>query len=238
MQNQSLPRHIGIIMDGNGRWAKKRGMPRSMGHRQGAKTFEKIVEQARERGIEYLTVYAFSTENRGRPPEEIGAIKNLLRQYIDNTDKYRNDKTMRLHFLGDVSWIDDEYVLGKIGELERIYTERGNTAFTLNIAFNYGGRDELLRAMRLIAADYPQGAEKLTEQDVSQYLYTAGQPEVDLVIRTSGEIRISNFMLWQAAYAEYIFTDTLWPDFSPEHFDAALLEYSRRERRIGGIGNE
>ena len=235
MQNQNLPRHIGIIMDGNGRWAKKRGMPRSMGHRQGAKTFEKIVEQARKRGVKYLTVYAFSTENRTRPQEEIETIKNLLRRYIDNIEKYRVDETMSLHFLGDISWIDDERVLAKIADIEQDYKENKDAKFILNIAFNYGGRDEIVRAMRKIVADYSHGAEALTEQDISKYLYTAGQPDVDLVIRTSGEVRISNFLLWQAAYAEYIFTDTLWPDFTEKHFDAALEEYSQRDRRIGGV---
>ena len=235
MQSKGLPRHVGIIMDGNGRWAKKRGLPRSMGHRQGAKTFEKIVERARERGVEYLTVYAFSTENRTRPTDEINTIKGLLRQYIDNIEKYRDDPTIRLHFLGDISWLGDEYVLGKIAEIEADYIKLSDAKFTLNIAFNYGGRDEILRAVKKIAADYPNTADNLTEQDFSRYLYTAGQPDIDLVIRTSGELRTSNFLLWQSAYAEYIFTETLWPDFSPKHFDAALEEFSRRERRIGGV---
>jgi len=236
MDTQPLPRHVGIIMDGNGRWAKSRGLPRAAGHRQGAKVFERIVRHAKKRGVGYLTVYAFSTENRTRPDSEIEAIKGLLRDYLADIEKHKKEDS-RVHFLGDVKWLADEKMLAKIEEIEHEYTQR-EECFTLNIAFNYGGRDELLRAAKRFAKDYnalgEQELEALTEDDFSRYLYTAGQPDVDVVIRTSGEQRVSNFLLWQAAYAEYIFTEKLWPDFKPADFDAALAEYAKRNRRMGG----
>jgi len=234
---QKLPIHVGIIMDGNGRWAKSRGLPRAAGHKQGARTFERIVRHAKKRGISYLTVYAFSTENRTRPEAEIHAIKGLLRDYLGEIEKNKEGGS-RVHFLGDVSWIADDKMLDKIAEIEREYSGSG-AAFTLNIAFNYGGRDEILRAAKIFAKEYCSKSgdkiDSLKESDFSRYLYTSGQPDVDLVIRTSGEQRISNFLLWQAAYAEYIFTEKLWPDFTPKDFDAALTQYAARIRRMGGV---
>jgi undecaprenyl diphosphate synthase len=221
-------------MDGNGRWAKARGLPRGIGHREGARAFERIVRHAQKTGIGYLTAYAFSTENQGRPADEIAAIKRLFEEYLKRTDDFRREDA-RLHFLGDLSWVGDPKVLARIAEIEAEYRER-ESAFTLNIAFNYGGRAELLRAAARIARDYAGGGlalESLDESLFGGYLYTAGQPDVDLVIRTSGELRTSNFLPWQASYAEYVFTDTLWPDFKPADFDQALLEYSARERRMG-----
>jgi undecaprenyl diphosphate synthase len=219
-------------MDGNGRWAKSRGLPRVMGHKQGAKVFERIVRHAKKRGVGFLTVYAFSTENRSRPADEVAAIKELLREFLGDIDKYKKDNA-RVHFVGDLRWLADEYMLARIDEIEQEYNER-EECFTLNVAFNYGGRDELLRAAKALARE-SKDAGALTEDDFARHLYTAGQPDVDLVIRTSGEMRISNFLLWQAAYAEYVFCEKLWPDFTTDDFDAALDEYSSRERRNGGI---
>jgi len=226
---------VGVIMDGNGRWAKSRGLPRAAGHRQGAKAFERIVRHAKKRGVACLTVYAFSTENKERPIEEVEALKGLLIDYLDNIAAHNKDDS-RVHFLGDIQWLANEKTLTKIAEIEREYTRRAGY-FTLNIAFNYGGRDEILRAAKRLVKDYRSKSEHeldaFTQADFSRYLYTAGQPDVDLVIRTSGEMRISNFLLWQAAYAEYVFTRKLWPDFTPNDFDEALTEYAKRSRRMG-----
>jgi len=229
--------HVGIIMDGNGRWAKSRGLPRAAGHKRGAHAFERIVRHAKSRGIPYLTVYAFSTENHTRPESEILAIKGLLRDYLGEIEKHKENGS-RVHFLGDVSWLSDSAMLSKIASIERDY-EHSDGVFTLNIAFNYGGRDEILRAAKNLAKEHRAKSEdeidSLTENEFSRYLYTSGQPEVDLIIRTSGEQRISNFLLWQAAYAEYIFTEKLWPDFTPRDFDDALAEFALRNRRMGGV---
>ena len=237
MNPEKLPVHVGIIMDGNGRWAKSRGLPRIAGHKQGAKVFERIVRHAKKRGVRYLTVYAFSTENRSRPHGEVEAIKDLLRGFLADAQKYKQDDS-RVHFLGDTKWLADDGMQARIDEIEREYTARGD-CFTLNIAFNYGGRAELLRAAKTLAEEHKSGVsenlETLTEEDFARYLYTAGQPDADLVIRTGGELRTSNFLPWQTVYAEYIFCETLWPDFTAADFDAALDAYAARQRRIGGI---
>ena len=236
--NQSisvLPRHVGIIMDGNGRWAVKRGLPRRMGHQKGSDAFVKIARHAAKCGVEYLSVYAFSTENWLRPPEEVDAIMNLLRQFLGDYKKYRKDN-MRMNILGNPAPLAPD-----IRELiDRIHTEsRDNTGMTLNIAINYGGRDEILHAAKLLLQRYKNGEisdiDSIGEKDFEAGLYTAGMPDIDLVIRTSGELRISNFLLWQSAYAEYFFPDVLFPDFSPADFDKALEEYASRSRRMGGI---
>lgn len=233
--SEHLPRHVGIIMDGNGRWAAKRGFTRNMGHKRGADVFGKIARHAQKVGVEYLTVYAFSTENWKRPPDEVAGIMDLLRSYLSDADRYTKDN-MRVRILGDRAALDDD-INRRIADMER--RSSGHTGMTLNIALNYGGRDEILRAAHTLARQYLTGDLKSLDSADQEYfaglLYTAGQPEVDLVIRTSGETRISNFLLWQSAYAEYVFTDVLWPDFSPRHFDAAIDEYARRSRRMGGI---
>lgn len=235
MSDTNVPRHVGIIMDGNGRWAKKRGLPRLAGHAQGARVFGEIARHAAKKHVEYLTVYAFSTENWSRPRDEIDGIMDILRDFLKDAEKYQEDN-MRLRVIGNMTALDSDI-------RERIYyledNSKDNDGLNLNIALNYGGRDELLCAAKAFAKRYAAGdipdMDKLDESGFAKYLYTAGMPDADLVIRTSGEKRISNFLLWQSAYAEYIFTDVLWPDFKPKHFDDALKEYANRTRRHGGV---
>lgn len=234
MEN-NLPKHIGLIMDGNGRWAKKRGLPRKAGHTVGAQTFRKIVRACNKKGIGYLTVYAFSTENWKRPQDEIDAIIKLLRDYLKEAHKYLKEN-IRTRFIGDLSVFDQE-IRDLIVEAEE--ASKDMTGLNLNIAINYGGRNEITHAVKTIVEQVQQGtlrADEIGEQIVADHLYTAGMPEVDLIIRPSGEYRLSNFLIWQSAYAEYIFMDDiLWPDFSEKHLNAALEEFARRNRRFGGI---
>lgn len=233
-ENRALPQHIGIIMDGNGRWAKRRGLPRQAGHKTGANVFKKIVRYCNKIGIPYLTVYAFSTENWSRPPEEVKGIINLLREFLSDAANYR-DENICTRFVGDLSVFDDD-IRAKVAECEQV--SAAHTGLTLNVAINYGGRDELLHAVRQMAAEVQEGVlapEKIDMDCLSGHLYTSGQPDVDLIIRPSGEQRLSNFLLWQAAYAEYVFMDTLWPDFDEKCLDRALEEYAKRNRRFGGI---
>lgn len=228
-----FPRHVGIIMDGNGRWAKRRGLTRNMGHKQGAKVFGDIVRHASSIGLGYLTVYAFSTENWKRSSEEVQGIMSLLRSYLRDMDRYRKEN-IRVRILGDTGPLDAD-IREMIAVLEQ--NSRNNTGLHLNIAINYGGQDELVRAARLIAEqvrDRELRAEDVDKDMLAAHLYTAGQPDTDLIIRTSGEYRISNFLLWQSAYAEFVFSDVLWPDFGPAEFDAALEEFAARSRRMGG----
>ncbi len=230
----SMPAHIGIILDGNGRWAKKRGLPRSAGHRQGADTFGKIARRCREIGVKYLTVYAFSTENWKRPPDEVEALMNLLRRYLTDTYKHR-DENARLRFLGERGPLSHD-IRKMIERVERDSAD--NTAINVNIALNYGGRDEIVYAARAIAKQCSEGTldwESINEHLFSERLYTAGQPDPDLIIRPSGEQRISNFLLWQSAYAEFVFMDVLWPDFTPAHLDQAIHIFLSRDRRFGGV---
>ena len=232
-----LPRHIGIIMDGNGRWAKRRSLPRSAGHRQGARTFRTISRYCRDIGIEYLTVYAFSTENWKRPQEEIDAIMNLLRDYLDELERHSDEDEGVLRFIGDTAPLAEDLRL-RIDEVQA--RTAGRPGITVNIALNYGGRAEIVRAVQRAAELTVSGEispDAVDEALVDSLLYTAGQPPVDLIIRPSGEQRLSNFMLWQGAYAELVFMDVLWPDFAPADLDRALEEYQRRSRRFGGIGS-
>ena len=230
-----LPRHIAIIMDGNGRWAKKRGLPRTAGHKVGAEVFRTIATYCKDLGVDYLTVYAFSTENWKRPQDEVNTIMALLKKYLlESIDTMAKDN-IRLRFLGDLS------VLSK--ELQELTEETNAISSTLdgfqaNICLNYGGRDEILRAARSFAEDCAAGAassDMLTEESFSEKLFSGGLPDPDLIIRPGGEKRVSNFLLWQCAYSEFIFTDTLWPDFKKEDLDAAIIEYQRRNRRYGGV---
>ena len=233
-ESRTLPTHVGIIMDGNGRWAKKRGMPRSFGHRAGANTFREIARYANKIGIPYMTMYVFSTENWKRPADEVNAIMNLLRSYLDEMDAYAKEN-IRVHFLGDLTAFDED-IRQKMQRAEE--KSKNATGLNLNLAINYGGRTELTQAMQKIALKVRDGKlkpEEIDETLINANLYSAGQPDVDLIIRPSGEYRLSNFLIWQSAYAEYIFMDVLWPDFSPEHFERALEEYSHRNRRFGGI---
>lgn len=231
----NLPAHVGVIMDGNGRWAKRRGLPRKMGHKVGAETFRTIVRYANHIGLRYMTMYVFSTENWSRPKDEVNAIMDLLRKYLEDVDSYRSEN-IRIRFLGDLT-VFDAKMQAKMAEIEK--TSRDNTGLTLNLAVNYGGRSELTSAARQLALDAAAGKirpEEITEQMLADRLYTKGEPDVDLIIRPSGEYRLSNFLIWQSAYAEYVFMDEiLWPDFKPADLDRALEEYQCRNRRFGGV---
>lgn len=228
-----LPGHVAIIMDGNGRWARGRNLPRKAGHKYGAEAFKKIVKHAAKKGIRYLTVYAFSTENWKRPKDEVDAIMDLMREFLNDADKYSKEN-MRLKIAGDKTALAPD-IREKIREIEENSEE--NTGLTLVIALNYGGRDEIISAVNKAVKDVVNGkiSGGITAEIFGDYLYTKDIPDPDLIIRTSGEIRISNFLLWQSAYSEYIFSDTLWPDFSVYDFDKALEEYGLRTRRLGGV---
>lgn len=232
-----LPEHIGIIMDGNGRWAQKRGLPRSAGHKQGARTFREIVRYCRSIGIRYLTVYAFSTENWKRPQSEIDAIMNLLRDYLDELERHSDEEQGVLRFIGDMAPLAED-LRQRIADVQE--RTAGRKGITVNIALNYGGRHEIVHAVQQAVSLARQGTltpEAVDEALVDSLMYTAGQPPVDLIIRPSGEQRISNFLLWQGAYAEFVFMDVLWPDFTPEDLDRAIAEFQRRSRRFGGISS-
>ena len=232
-----LPEHIGIIMDGNGRWAQKRGLPRSAGHKQGARTFREIVRYCRSIGIRYLTVYAFSTENWKRPQSEIDAIMNLLRDYLDELERHSVEEQGVLRFIGDMAPLAED-LRQRIADVQE--RTAGREGITVNIALNYGGRHEIVHAVQQAVSLARQGTltpEAVDEALVDSLMYTAGQPPVDLIIRPSGEQRISNFLLWQGAYAEFVFMDVLWPDFTPEDLDRAIAEFQRRSRRFGGISS-
>ncbi len=225
-----LPTHIAIIMDGNGRWAKKRSLPRTAGHVAGAKTFKSIARYCNKIGLKYLTVYAFSTENWKRPEDEVKNIMNLLRDYLRDAENFK-DENIKVNFLGDRTPLADD-----IKEL-MVKNEEGSknaTGLTLNIAINYGGRDEITNAVKNIVSKGVK-AEAITEELISDNLYTAGMPDPDFIIRPSGEYRLSNYLIWQSAYAEYWFSDILWPDFTPKHLERAIDEYNHRNRRFGGV---
>lgn len=233
---EDLPEHIGIIMDGNGRWAKKRALPRKYGHREGAKAFRKIVEYCDKIGLHYLTVYAFSTENWKRPKDEVDSIMQLLEQYIDEAFDHKNESDgVRTKFIGDMSALSP-VLQEKIKRIEAL--GEGKSGLLVNVALNYGGRHELVHSMRALAEmvrDQKIALEEIDEAMVSDHLYTAGQPDPDLIIRPSGEERLSNFLIWQAAYSEFVFMDVLWPDFKPEHLEEAIRIFNQRHRRFGGI---
>lgn len=223
-----LPRHVGIIMDGNGRWAKKRGLPRMAGHKEGAENFKRIGEYLLDLNIEVSTFYAFSTENWKRPEDEVNNILELLIDYLEEWLTMRKDKNMHFNFIGDRSRFSP-----KIRSLmETVERESSVYPNKLNLALNYGSRAEITRAFNLLQEE---GKTNICEEDISSHLYTAGNPDVDLLIRTGGEMRLSNFVLWQAAYAELYFTDTLWPDFKKSEVDQAIDFFRHRERRFGGI---
>lgn len=229
-----MPQHVGIIMDGNGRWAEKRGLPRTAGHVQGAKVFKKTVDWCRELGIKYATFYAFSTENWKRPKEEVDAIMNLLNKYLDDIRKMSRKNT-RIIFLGDKGAFSHK-LAAKLTETEEI--SAANDGLCLMVALNYGGRDEIVSAAKRIAEEYKAGKisiDDINEKSFEDYLYTKGIPPADLIIRPSGEQRTSNFLVWQAAYAELVFMDVLWPDFSKKDLVKACEEYMTRNRRFGGV---
>ena len=230
-----LPVHIGIIMDGNGRWAQKRFFPRSAGHRAGAQNFRTITRYCSKIGIRYLTVYAFSTENWNRPSDEVGALLRLFKEYLEEALRDFMDENIRVRFIGDVSAFPAE-LRTLIQEVEE--ASACKTGMVLNLAMNYGGRAEITRAAKRVAQEVASGnlgLEDLTEERFAQYLYTGGQPDPDLIIRPSGEERLSNFLLWQSAYAEFVYFDILWPDFKTSDLDRAIEIYSSRQRRFGGV---
>lgn len=227
---EKLPAHMAVIMDGNGRWAKKRGLPRKEGHIAGAKTFQRVVRYCNRIGLRYMTVYAFSTENWKRPPEEVAGILTLLENYLKDAKNYR-DENIKVRFLGDLSVFPDHLQV-LMAEAEAGSADA--TGLTVNIAVNYGGQDELLRVMRRISRD-GLAPEEIDAAAVEQRLDTHGQPPVDLVVRPSGEQRLSNFLLWQTAYAEFVFLRTLWPDCTERTVDKALRLYGKRNRRFGGV---
>ena len=234
----NLPSHVAVIMDGNGRWAQKRGLPRTAGHKAGAEMFRRIGTYCKDLGIDYLTVYAFSTENWKRPPEEVSAIMGLLKHYLHECiDTMERDKN-RLRFLGDLSVLDEES-RDLIRQTDAISARI--EGFQANICLNYGGRDEIVHAARAFAASCAAGkceAGELTEATFENYLYSAGLPSPELLIRPGGEKRISNYLLWQCAYSEFYYTDTLWPDFDEKEFDKALIAYQSRDRRFGGLSKK
>ena len=234
-ENLPPPRHIAIIMDGNGRWAKNRGLPRTAGHAAGAETFRRIANYCRTLGVEYLTVYAFSTENWKRSEEEIAGIMKLLKNYLLEAMRDMEKNHVRFKFFGDLSRLSPE-----LQDLCR-QAEQTSSAYhdvQVNFCLNYGGRDEIVQAARRFAMDVAQGrreAAELTEEVLESYLYSAGVPDPELIIRPSGELRISNFLLWQSAYSEFVYMNVLWPDFREKDLDQAIEEYHRRNRRFGGV---
>ena len=235
IDTNNLPKHIGIIMDGNGRWAKKRGLPRSAGHSAGAESLKKIITEANNLGVKYVTVYAFSTENWKRPKEEVDFLMNLLMDYLINAEKTLAGENVVIRAIGSRAELSEE-MIKQIEKTENF--TKNNTGVVMNIALNYGSRDEILNAVKNISNDVKAGniaSDSIDEELFSSYLYTKDQPEVDLLIRTSGEQRLSNFMLWQVSYAEMWFTHKLWPDFKPEDLRRAIYDYQNRGRRFGGV---
>ncbi len=235
LEGMVIPRHVALILDGNGRWARKRGLPRSMGHKEGCATAEKTVELAARLGIEYLTVYGFSTENWKRPAEEVGALMQLFRYYMVRLLKVASDNNVRVRMIGERS----RFAVDIIDGINRLESEtKDNTGMTFVFAVNYGSRDEITRAVRRISRDCMEGKlspEAVSEETIASYLDTAGMPDPDLLIRTSGELRLSNYMLWQLAYTEIYVTDCLWPDFDRNEMEQAIIAYNRRDRRYGGV---
>ena len=233
-ERTGLPRHIAIILDGNGRWAKKRGLPRTAGHAVGAETFRRIATYCKNIGIEYLTVYAFSMENWNRPEDEVKTIMKLLKKYLDEAIETMERDHIKMRVFGNVGALTPELqaMVERTNEISKRYD-----GFQANICINYGGRDEIVRAAHSYAQDVADGRAKgeLTEEKFSEYLYSSGICDPELLIRPGGEKRISNFLLWQCAYSEFYFTDVLWPDFSPEELDKAIEEYKRRDRRFGTV---
>lgn len=238
MDELKIPQHVAIILDGNGRWAKAKGMPRNYGHKQGGKAVEVVAEVAYRMGIKYLTVYAFSTENWNRPKEEVDALMKLLRNYMENCLKNAEKNRMRVRVIGDKSRLDED-IQRKIAELEEASKDYDGLQF--QIAINYGGRDEIRRAVAQIAKEVENGnlkAEEITEDLIAEHLDTKGIPEPDLLIRTCNEQRISNFLLWQLAYTEFYFTPVAWPDFNKEELEKAVRAYTQRDRRYGLLKEE
>ncbi len=234
VEPEKMPVHIAFIMDGNGRWAKKRGMPRTFGHTEGARNFRRIMRYCKDIGVKCISFYAFSTENWKRPENEVNALMNIFRTYLDDVRNYIKEE-VKIVFLGDKSKLPQD-IQQKMNSLEE--DSKDFDKMTVLLAINYGGRDEITHATRLIAEKVRKGElnpDEITEDTISSNLYTAGYPDVDLLIRPSGEMRISNFLIWQSAYAEFYFADILWPDFSTKELDRAIIEFAHRNRRFGGV---
>ena len=233
MEQDNLPKHIAIIMDGNRRWAKNKNLPVSLGHKEGAKTLEKVVRYANKIGIKYITVYAFSTENWKRTTEEVTALMNLFQSYLDDYSKRADSENIKVKIIGNRQGLSEKMQKSIEKCMERT---KNNTGIVFNIALNYGGREELLNVTHQIAEDVKKGIlqpEEITEKDIEKYLYTKGQPDPDLLIRTSGEKRLSNFLPWQLSYSEFLFIDKNWPDFTEEDLNYAIEEYQKRTRKFG-----
>ena len=234
-ENLKIPAHVALILDGNGRWAKAKGMPRNYGHTAGAKNVETVCQAAHDLGVKYVTMYAFSTENWNRPEGEVEALMKLLESYLKNCIKTADKNNMRVRVIGDTTRLSERFQ-ERIRELEAASAK--NDGLNLQIAINYGSRDEMTRAMRRMSEDVVAGKrkpEEITESVFEEYLDTAGIPDPDLLIRTSGELRLSNFLLWQLAYSEFYFTDVPWPDFHKEELERAIEAYNKRDRRFGGL---
>jgi undecaprenyl diphosphate synthase len=230
LEMDNIPKHIGIIMDGNGRWAKKRGLPRSLGHKAGVEAIREIVKECSKLGVKYLTIYAFSTENWKRPVDEVNALMNLLADYLKKEFDELDRNNVIINYIGDIT------MLPKVCQDELMDSNRktkSNTGLTLNLALNYGGRREIIDAVKKIAAE--KSFDKITEDNFNEYLYTKGMPDPDLIIRPSGELRLSNFLIWQSAYSELWFSDINWPDFKKGDLHKAISDYQKRDRRYGGI---
>ena len=233
MEQENLPQHIAIIMDGNRRWAKAKGLPVAFGHKEGAKTLEKIVRYAKKVGIKYITVYAFSTENWKRNEEEVSTLMNLMQSYLDDYSKRADSENIKVNILGSRKKLSEKMINSVEKCMEKT---KNNTGITFNIALNYGGRDEIVKAVKNIAQKVQNDEMKLediTEQTISDNLYTKNQPDPDLLIRTSGEIRLSNFLPWQLVYAEFVFIEKNWPDFNEKDLDEAIEIYQKRNRKFG-----
>ncbi|WP_346938016.1 isoprenyl transferase [uncultured Clostridium sp.] len=232
---EQIPAHIAIIMDGNGRWAKQRKLPRTMGHRAGMKNIKMMVEESSNLGVRYLTLYAFSTENWKRPVEEVGALMDLVVEFINKEFEELHRNNVRLNSIGDISKLPEK---SKAAIEDAKYKTRNNTGLTLNIALNYGGRDEIVRGVKEIAKEVLEGKLKVDNIDdkvISDHLYTSGMPDPDIIIRPSGELRISNYLLWQSAYSEFWFSNINWPDFTKEDLRRAISDFQNRDRRFGGV---
>lgn len=235
VDKNNLPVHIAIIMDGNGRWATRRGLPRAMGHKSGVESLREIVKACSSLGVRYLTVYAFSTENWKRPVDEVNILMDLLVEYLKREIRQLNDNNVIIKAIGRIGELPEK---AKIALIEAEKETENNTGLMLNLALNYGGRDEITEAVKCIGADIARGElspEDITQDVISRYLYTSGIPDPDIIIRPSGELRISNFLLWQAAYSEFWYSPVLWPDFRKVHLLEAVVDYQKRQRRFGGL---